>query len=96
MPLKEENKQKFFCAIGLVSRPEFNSRSSFTKRLKNGIDVSLLNTQHYKVGIKDKWSSLRKGTAPFSTPLCCSYWKGSLRVALDNGQLTYKKYYFKD
>ena len=30
-----------------------------------------------------KWSNPRKGVAPYSTPRCSSYWKGSLLVALD-------------
>ena len=30
-----------------------------------------------------KWSSPGKGVAPSPTPRCCSYWKGSLLVALD-------------
>ena len=30
-----------------------------------------------------KWSNPRKGVAPFPTPRCSSYWKGSLWVTLD-------------
>ena len=44
------------------------------------VDVSLLNTQYYKVQIKGKWSNLEKGVAPSSSPRCCSYWKRNLRV----------------
>ena len=33
------------------------------------LDVTLLNTQHYKV----KWSNLGKGLAPSPTPWCSSY-----------------------
>ena len=36
-----------------------------------------------------KWSNLGKGVAPFPTPRCRSYWKGSLLVALDYGRLLY-------
>ena len=37
-----------------------------------------------------KWSNPGKGVAPSLTPRCSSYWKGSLRVALDYGrQLTF-------
>ena len=37
-----------------------------------------------------KWSTPGKGVAPFPTPRCSSYWKGSLLVALDYGRrLTY-------
>ena len=42
------------------------------------LDASLLNTQHYKVRIKDKWSTLRKVVALSLTPWCSSYWKGSI------------------
>ena len=37
------------------------------------LDVSLLNTQHYKVQIKDKWSNLVKGVAPSPTLWCSNY-----------------------
>ena len=50
---------------------------------------SLLNTQNYKIQIKSKWSNAGKGAAPFPTPHCCSYWKGSLWVVLDYGRPTY-------
>ena len=45
------------------------------------LDTSLLNTQHYKVRIKGKVKQSREGVAPFPTPWCSSYRKGSLRVA---------------
>ena len=32
-----------------------------------------------------KWSNSGKGVAPSPTPLCSSYWKGSLQIILDNG-----------
>ena len=38
-------------------------------------DASLLNTQHYKVRIKVKWSNPGKGVAPSPTPQCSSYQK---------------------
>ena len=38
----------------MSGRPGFNPRSSYTKDLKMVLDISLLNTQHYKVRIKDK------------------------------------------
>ena len=37
------------------------------------LDVSLLNTQHYNVQIKDKGSNLNKRIAPSPTPRCSSY-----------------------
>ena len=47
------------------------------------LGTSLINTQHYKVRIKVKWSNPGKGVAPSSTPWCSSYRKRSLRVTLD-------------
>ena len=38
------------------------------------LDTSLLNTQHYKVRIKDKWNNRGKGVAPSPTPQRRSYW----------------------
>ena len=35
-----------------------------------------------------KWSNPGKGAAHSPTPWCSSYWKGSLRVTLNYGQLT--------
>ena len=35
------------------------------------------------------WSNLGEGVVPSPTPRCSSYWKGSLRVALDNGRQLY-------
>ena len=55
------------------------------KTQKMVLDASLLNTQHYKVRIKDKVEQSREGVAPSPTPWCSSYRKGSLRVTLDYG-----------
>ena len=41
------------------------------------LDASLLNTQHYKVRIKGKWSDPGKGVVPSPTCQYYSYWKGS-------------------
>ena len=43
------------------------------KTQKIVLDSSLLNTQHYKVGIKGKWSNPGKGIALSPIPRCCSY-----------------------
>ena len=59
------------------------------KTLKMVLDASLLNTQHYKVRIKGKVEKSWKGVAPFPTPWCSSYRKGSLRVTLDYGRQLY-------
>ena len=36
-----------------------------------------------------KWSNPGKGVAPFLTPRCSSYWKGSFRVTLNYGHQLY-------
>ena len=38
------------------------------KTKKMVLDATLLNTQHYKVWIKGKWSNQWKGVAPTPTP----------------------------
>ena len=50
-------------------RPGFNSRSSHTKDSKMVLDISLLNTQHYKVRIKDKvnQSKQRSRALPYNS-----------------------------
>ena len=58
------------------------------KTQKLVLGASLLNTQHYKVRIKSKWSNPRKGIVLYPTPRCSSYCKGSLRVAFDKGLST--------
>ena len=46
------------------------------------LDASLLNTQHYKVHIKGKWSNPGKGVVPSLTPRYSDFWKGSLWICL--------------
>ena len=73
------------CPIGRRVRVfvnRFNPRSSYPKDSKMVLDISLLNTQHYKVQIKGKWSNPGKEVESSSTPRCCSYLKGSLWVTL--------------
>ena len=53
------------------------------------LDAFLLNTQRYKMRIKSKWIYPGEGTEPSPTSQCSSYWKGSLRVSIDHGRLTY-------
>ena len=48
------------------------------KTQKRYLYASLLNTQHYKVRIKSKWSNPGRGVASSTTPRCRSYWKGNL------------------
>ena len=40
-----------------------------------------------RYGSRVKWRNPGKGVAPFPTPWCSSYRKGSLRVTLDYGQI---------
>ena len=42
-----------------------------------------------RYGSRVKWSNPAKGVAPFPTPWCSSYRKGSLRVTLDYGRQLY-------
>ena len=53
------------------------------------LDAFLLNTQHYKVGIKSKVDPSGKGVAPSPTLWCSSYRKRSLRVSLGYGHQLY-------
>ena len=53
------------------------------KTQKIVLDAALLNTQHYKVRIKVKWSNPGNGVAPSSTSHYNSYRKGSLQVTFD-------------
>ena len=77
--------------IGLAVRVSANGPGdlgSITGRVipktqKIVLDVSLLNTQHYKVQIKGKVEQSREGVVPSSTPWSSSYRKGSLQVTLD-------------
>ena len=47
------------------------------KKKKRVLDASLLNTKHYKVQIKSKWSNPRKSVAPSPTVK-----KGAFRLPL--------------
>ena len=60
-----------------------------SKTQKMALDASLLNTWHYKVGIKGKVEQSRERVAPFLIPWCNSYRKGSLQVTLDYGRQLY-------
>ena len=47
-----------------------------------------------RYGSRVKWSNPGKGVAPFPTPWCSSYRKGSLRVTLDYGRQLYFIYIY--
>ena len=44
------------------------------------LDAAFLNTQHYKVQIKGKWSNPGKGVPSSATPQCSKYRKGTFRL----------------
>ena len=67
-----------------------------SKTQKIVLDATLLNTQHYRVWIKGKWSTPGPGIAPSLTPQCCSYWRGSLWVTFKYGWSTYLYMYKQD
>ena len=68
-------------AIGLMSRVFANGPGDrdlilgrvLPKTKKMVLDVTLLNTPHYKVRIKGKVKQSREGLAPSSTPWCSSH-----------------------
>ena len=56
------------------------------------LDAFLLNTQHYKIWIKGKWSNTGIGVAPTRTPQYESYSKERLWVVHNYGRPTYLTY----
>ena len=61
-----------------------------SKTHKMVLNPFLLNTQQYKVRMKDKVEQSREKVAPSLTPWCSSYRKGRLRLTLDyDHQLSY-------
>ena len=66
----------WFIKNGIVVRVfanDLGDQSSIPKNQKMAFDASLLNTLHYKVWIKGKWSNPGKGVVPSPTPQCNSY-----------------------
>ena len=61
-------------------RSGFSSRTSHTKDSKIVLNASLLNTQHFKVRIKNKWSDSGKKVAASPTSRCSRHLKESLRL----------------
>ena len=72
----------------------FNPRSSHTKDSKMVHYAFALNSRHFKVQIKSKWSNPEKGVAPSSKPRCSSYCKGDPRVVLVYSRLIYVTYVY--
>ena len=51
-----------------------------------------LSITRYIPGVK--WNNPGKWVAPFPTPWCSSYWKGSLQIVLDNSRKLYCIYIY--
>ena len=60
------------------------------------LDDSLLNTQHYKVGIKGKVEQSKERSSALPIPQCSGYQKGSLWITLDYGRQLYLLYFISD
>ena len=78
-----------------LRRPRFSLRSSHTKNSKKKkwyFVPPCLTLSIIKYGSRVKWSNPGKGVAPFPTPWCSSYRKGSLWVTLDYDWLLFNHY----
>ena len=63
--------------------------ASYQRLLKWFLIPPCLTLSNIRYVSRVKWSNPGKGVAPFPTPRCSSYWKGSLLVALDCGHQLY-------
>ena len=86
----------YIYTIGLMSsvhkwsgRPVFNLRSSHTKYSKNGTWCRLAQHSIIRWGSRVKWENPGDGVEPSHTSRNSSYWKGSLRIILDEGRQLY-------
>ena len=62
---------------------------SYQRLKKRYLMLHCLTLGIKRYGSRVKWSNPGKGVTPSPTPQCCSYWKGSLWVTLDDShQLT--------
>ena len=67
--MKKKKSHKLLTIIGLMSRLKKKRKKKKKKKKKEKVlDAALLNTQHYKVSIKDKMEQSRERVAPFPTP----------------------------
>ena len=66
------------------------------KTQKMVLDTSLLKFSNIRYVSSVKWNNPVKGVAPSPKPRCCSYWKGSLLVALNYGRHPLKKFAIVD
>ena len=63
--------------------------ASYQRLLKCYLIPPCLTLSNIRYVSRVKWTNPGKGVAPSPTPRCRSYWKGSLRVALNNGRQLY-------
>ena len=61
-------------------------RDSYQRLKKWYLMPPCLTLSIIRYGSRVKWSNPGNGVAPSPTPRCRSYWKGSLRIALDYGR----------
>ena len=87
-----ENKMFAMLLIGLVSEScsqmvrktwVQSQVASYQRLWKWYLIPPCLTLSNIRYVSRVKWSNPRKGVAPSPSPRCSSYWKGSLRVALD-------------
>ena len=72
---------------GVQSQIKSYLKHTHTKKV---LDASLLNTKHYHVWIKDKWSNPGKEVVPSLTPVVAIVKRGSLGITLQYAQPIYK------
>ena len=74
----------------MVREIRVQSQVSSYQRLKKWYLIpSCLTLSIIRCVSRVKWGNPRERVAPSATPRCSSYWKGSLRVALDYGRQLY-------
>ena len=77
----------------MVWETEVKSQVESYQKLKMVLDTSFLNTQHYKVWIKSKWSNSGKGVTPSLHLDVVAIEKGDFgSPSIPVGQLTYIRY----
>ena len=80
------------CFLPMVRETKVQSQvESYQKLKKWYLMLPCLTLSIIRYGSRVKWSNPGKGVAPFPTPRCSSYWKGSVWVNLD---CSYQLYFF--
>ena len=83
--LQLENRPDIGLAVRVFANGPGDPRSSYQRLKKWYLMPPCLTLSIIRYGSRVKWSNPGKGVAPFPTPWCSSYRKGSLRVTLDYG-----------